>query len=409
MRQPNFPGLQAVLLWTVSAVFAAILVVWSSHAVPAVGHAIGLRSIPASHGSDVSSDGDGSPPPRTPIEAWVAERHAFPDPPTPVTIPEVCLDDLRSERPNGTAISLCVDTLAAAAAARGPRDSMCWPTKPQPAARRARLSDAEVLSITLANCSGLPETSIFHTVVLGGAPSSVFGPFLWAFLATQCCSAELWVWTTAPLTRDRVVADYGLPPQHAHRIRVLPFDAAAHWRAANGEEVFREASGGGSGEALLVGDYMGRVNHANQADVVRLLLLERYGGMYVDMDVLPLQDLRPLMALRPAVTYRWSCFTIINTAVSHWGACGSDVSHEITAAVLKGMTPGRPPENAYYNAITYATIKRLGTLPEWAGRVGVVPSMLCDPLWTRLDGCEPEGVHKYNPEVRNFEGFYTPR
>ena len=396
-RPPSFPGLIALLLWTISSVFGAVGLIWTAHSFPSIGSVVGLHSIPSTHLESGNHD--------HPDELHA--KRAL-EPPTVFSVPDVCLDDLRNERPDGNSITSCVDMLANLATLRKPKEDLCWPIAPYDS--RDRLSDEDILSITPSNCSTLFEESIFHTVILGQAPSSVFGPFLAAFFATQCCSAELWIWTTIPLVKENVIVDYAIPIQHKHRFRILPFDASTHWRAMNGEEVFKSVVGPGrSGESLIVGDYMNRVDHANQADVVRMLLLHRYGGTYIDMDVLPLQDLRPLLALRPAITYRWSCFTRINTAVSHWGSCGSNISFEITSAVIQGMSAGVAPRDAYYNDITYQTLKRLNLLPEWNGRFGVVPSMLCDPLWTRLDSCEPPGIGKYNPEIRNFEGFYTPR
>ena len=224
---------------------------WSVRTFPAVGSLVGLRSIPG--------------PPPTNLEAWVTERAESPDPPVAFVVPEVCLDDITREKPDGVAEAACVDALAALASTRTSEAEACWPLAPTATGLHARPTDEEVLSITPANCSGLPGGAVFHTVVLGDAPPPIFGPFLVAFLATQCCGAELWVWTTTPLTAAAALAAHAIPAQHAHRLRVLPFEAAAHWRAINGEAAFAGVlAGGASGEERLIRGYFDVVDAANQ-------------------------------------------------------------------------------------------------------------------------------------------------
>ena len=311
-------------------------------------------------------------------------------------------------------MTACINTLASSAAARPARADKCWPEGPPSSRPRVHLSDEDVLSITPANCSDLPDWAVFHTVSLGqDKPPPVLGPFLFAFLATQCCSAELWIWTTsASLTRERLLADFEIPKQHHHRIRVLPFDPAAQWRALSGDAVFRDAIGPRrNGEKLIVGDYFKRARPPNQADVARMLLLQRYGGTYVDLDALPMQDLRPLLAWRDAFAYRWSCSDKVNTALARWGSCGSNVSYEITSAVIRTIDAKHVSHNAFYNSAAFKTLARLIALPAWAGRFGIIPSALADPLWPRVQGqgCEPPSLAAFHPEMRNFEGYYAKR
>jgi hypothetical protein len=365
-------------------------------------------------------------------------------------VPVACLDNI-TQPVDGDATSTCIEKLAGLASARKDLEDKCWPTSREPAVRR--LSDGEILSIQSSNCSRLLHSlSIFHTVILHGSPPPVFGPFLHAFLATQCCSAELWVWTTtATLTAQQLFESYGVSQQHRGRVRVLPFDVLTLWTGA--EAAWPE----GSGDTLLRDAYFSRVNAPNQADVVRMLVLMRYGGVYLDADVITLQvsrdaagthtmwtyetltsylnhpallashsvtfllhppvcppslqDLRPLLALRSVLVYRWAADAKVNTAFSTHGPCFSRFSLEIVRATLEGLGSGAAPPNAYYNDVVSSKIKQLSGLPEWAGQLGVVSSVLLDPLWLRNTNAEPPGLQKWQPELWNgdFNGLFRSR
>jgi hypothetical protein len=69
------------------------------------------------------------------------------------------------------------------------------------------------------------------------------------------------------------------------------------------------------------------------SDVVRLLVLYRYGGVYVDLDTLFIRDLSPLLHVAP-FAYSWGCEDdLVNTAVFALGARSPAATALLSAAL----------------------------------------------------------------------------
>ncbi|CAG8682778.1 3925_t:CDS:2, partial [Racocetra fulgida] len=70
------------------------------------------------------------------------------------------------------------------------------------------------------------------------------------------------------------------------------------------------------------------------SDLVRFVLLYRYGGMYVDADVLFLRDMRPVYHLDQEFAYRWSFWLNYNTAILRLNAKTQDEFPPVPNKVL---------------------------------------------------------------------------
>lgn len=328
------------------------------------------------------------------------------------SIPEECVEDLDKDLDKHRT-SLCMRKLLLETAnfSSSEHDMVCWPLPSSSSLRtpRKRLTDAEVLAITPETCGELPPGFIFHTIILE-KHTPVLNPFLLAFTATQCCTAELWIWVPSGLGLAASDLVAGIPRQHHSRIRVLPFDESQQWLAMQGDEQFKEALRGRSGVEIMKG-YMSGTMNPNKADVVRLLILHRYGGTYVDLDVLLLRDLRVAFKTWPAFVYRWSGIKIANTAVAYYGACGAPLSFEIISDLLRDYTGAASELGSihYYNTVVANTLRRLAKNASWNGKFAVLSAILFDPLWLRLDGLEPNDLRDIMPGVRSFEAFYVQR
>jgi hypothetical protein len=220
--------------------------------------------------------------------------------PTAVAIPDYCLEDPQLRGPIDAAnTTRCVEELAAQTALNAARfgvtANLCWPRQEahahqQQQRQHGHLSDADILDLTHATCAALDSRAVFHTVALGRAPPPVFGPFLHAFFATQCCDAELWVWSEAPLTAAQVgkccltggfgcgiggfpnsqlssgltmqvITEHSIPLQHQDRLRVLPLDVKRLWRAVDDGAAFAGVLPKGvSGSDVIIKGYYDKVS-----------------------------------------------------------------------------------------------------------------------------------------------------
>lgn len=127
-----------------------------------------------------------------------------------------------------------------------------------------------------------------------------------AFLVTQpAASTRLTLWTSgAP--DDLVFSEECLRILDMPRIDVHTFDLEAEWAA------IRDDFDGLPTNLTLPTPGGSPVGFS---DVVRLILLYRYGGVYVDVDTLLVRDLSPLLHLAPFM-YGWGCDDdLLNTAV----------------------------------------------------------------------------------------------
>jgi hypothetical protein len=105
---------------------------------------------------------------------------------------------------------------------------------------------------------------------------------------------------------------------------------------------------------------------------VRFVILNKLGGMYIDVDVLLLRDLQPLFAHEFA--YRWSSTKEFNTAVLRLFPQSNTSSYVVNYA-RECQSP----------AIFFPTSLSSYSLPSSFKRL---PSALFDPLWLVADGVD---------------------
>jgi hypothetical protein len=155
------------------------------------------------------------------------------------------------------------------------------------------------------------EPLLFHTMTL--TPFSSQTPLmLWSFLATQCCDAVLWFWM-APAVAAAFNKDdppVVLPPHLRHRVVYKTFDADAEWS--------RVATDFPRANATALARLMSFEDVRYVSDWGRQLVMYAYGGTWVDIDTVFLQDFRPVLRYTP-FAYRAGFGITINNAVMRLG------------------------------------------------------------------------------------------
>jgi WD repeat and SOF domain-containing protein 1 len=114
------------------------------------------------------------------------------------------------------------------------------------------------------------------------------------------------------------------------------------------------------------------VRTAVVSDAVRFVILHKYGGMYIDADILLLRDLQPLYMHEFA--YRWSTLDEFNTAVLRLHPRSSISAKLLDLAHIK--------QDPY---IFYPTTIRSYLEPMVLTRL---PAIFFDPLWLVADSAD---------------------
>ena len=162
-----------------------------------------------------------------------------------------------------------------------------------------------------ATCTG--KETLFHTYWTGPATWR-FELFIKAYLYSQNLScSRLWIWLDTDIDADAVdkMLFHDALFQRFHFLldekyivlkkwtipERIPFPDVAGESAA-ADNVVRTASG----ELYLVPDQLYKTvsNPTQVSDLVRFVVLHLHGGVYLDLDVLLLRDLRPLLLPNPA-------------------------------------------------------------------------------------------------------------
>lgn len=117
---------------------------------------------------------------------------------------------------------------------------------------------------------------------------------------------------------------------------------------------------------------------------VRFMLLDLYGGIYVDGDVLYLKDLLPLRSLTFA--YRWSAQNAVNTAVLGLDRSAKEAAQLFALFVRPSNSVGRLVTGLHPRRLSF----RLGNaLFDDAAPLRVLHVDLFDPAWLCNDGHRP--------------------
>lgn len=121
------------------------------------------------------------------------------------------------------------------------------------------------------------------------------------------------------------------------------------------------------------------------SDIGRLLIQWKYGGIYFDLDVLFLRDLRPLTNVE--FVYRWSNQPYGNSAVMHY----RPQSPTIAALIRRGCALGTCYAPRLYQ---FDAINPLVT------DLYVLPAFVFDPAWIAHDTQVP--INAYSTNVTDF-------
>ncbi|CAG8645016.1 17235_t:CDS:2, partial [Cetraspora pellucida] len=134
------------------------------------------------------------------------------------------------------------------------------------------------------------------------------------------------------------------------------------------------------------------------SDLVRFVLLYRYGGMYVDADVLFLRDMRPVYHLDQEFAYRWSFWLNYNTAILRLNAKSETVRTVVENAMQHNMN-FHPFQIKYY-----LVKKRIVVKQDLDKYLYMMPTTVFDPLWLKVDLALSKQVTK--PNINYFHDTY---
>ncbi len=193
-----------------------------------------------------------------------------------------------------------------------------------------------------------------------------------SLLLTQSPPRELWVWMPpADLARNHAfIASFDAVPGIAFKAYVMAREAGATLLSPH------------------LGDVERRLSPRATSDVVRLVLLAKYGGVYFDFDNLFLRDLRPLCDA-PFV-YQWSNQPFATNAVSYF----PQDSETITAMCLRCLDRGSSHPR---DLLRFEDADRL------PGDTLVLPSFVFDPIWIPRD----LGL-RVTAYCNTFDDFFNP-
>jgi hypothetical protein len=194
-----------------------------------------------------------------------------------------------------------------------------------------------------------------------------------SLMITQSPPYEIWLW---------------MPPDDALRNRgfmsSLPHVVVKEYVPA---EESRGTAYEGQGALLNGEDAFGGHRASNVANAFRILTLAKYGGVYFDLDVLFLRDIRHLCSVE--FCYQWSDQPYGNNAVLHFNA-GSPA---ISALAERSVQIGSCRAKALF------IFQDIWTLLDG---VYVFPSFLFDPVWIAHDRGEV-----MNDYCNTFADFFT--
>jgi hypothetical protein len=143
-------------------------------------------------------------------------------------------------------------------------------------------------------------------------------------------------------------------------------------------------------------------NSAYESDFFRVLMLNKYGGFYIDFDVLILRDLSPL--LKYDFLYQWGCekdYPLINGAIMHLRK-NSDINNLMSELLIKsGTRPGNG--SLHWASDLYNKVRNQNE------NLIVFPSCFFNSEWgltvSELSLLEPLTKHKFSDKF--FNGPFT--
>ena len=177
-----------------------------------------------------------------------------------------------------------------------------------------------------------------------------------SLLVSQSPPYEIWVWM--PPTDLKANRAFVNSLTDAYCVKFLPYSVRRETQSTPFKDCHRVINGGRQAGA------------AAKSDGLRSLALAKYGGIYFDLDVLFLRDLRPLCNVD--FCYQWSDRPWANTAVAHARRGSSNFSELLLRGrKIQSLHPAR--------LLDFAATK------DSFDDLYVFPSFLFDPLWITND------------------------
>ncbi|KAJ8083961.1 hypothetical protein PM082_002728 [Marasmius tenuissimus] len=238
------------------------------------------------------------------------------------------------------------------------------------------------------------------------------------------CRPQLWLWINPGSASKMHSADAAeammksikdspwvapfLDPRFENVIKFKVWDTAEQldsipeikdeWRAltsvfeSNGKEVHEKAEGTNDDPASA--DSYDKLSVV-LSDLVRFILCQRYGGIYLDMDMLFLRDWEELWGWKGAFAYSWSGMSRYNTAVLHMNK-NSALGTFLLRTALKHELDVHPISITWYLKDAMST-----------GLLYSVPDALFDSAWLNTDGFQRNRPPQ--PFLTDFQHFFeTP-
>ncbi|CAG8570973.1 12631_t:CDS:1 [Acaulospora colombiana] len=149
--------------------------------------------------------------------------------------------------------------------------------------------------------------------------------------------------------------------------------------------------------------FSGQIDNQNSvtlSDMVRFVILYKYGGIYVDADVLLMRDMRPLYYANFEFSYRWSYTKGYNTAILRLRR-HSPTSRRIIERAIKNNMTFHP-----HRIMEYLSTPENYTMEKIDRQLYMLPVGLFDPLWLREDGRQID--HELIPNLTKLQDFFNP-
>ncbi|KIJ61871.1 hypothetical protein HYDPIDRAFT_30939 [Hydnomerulius pinastri MD-312] len=209
-----------------------------------------------------------------------------------------------------------------------------------------------------------------------------------SFFATQNLPrSRLVLWSNGDLSGNPIVQKYlGLFPD-SFTLRVVDIPTLAKGTAMDGSKL------------LNLNDKKAWVD----GDLVRLLVIWTYGGVWIDMDMLVTRDLEPL--LEHEFVTQWDCwgktYQALNGALMHFRQHSPYLCEAFH--LMATSTPPRSPSTDW-GAILYLRLWRR-LLAESIPPFKILPSCFSDPLACRLDNSVPDPFTPDRSDGHWVEGY----
>jgi hypothetical protein len=215
---------------------------------------------------------------------------------------------------------------------------------------------------------GAPIGRVIHHLIWIGPLTKHHELCLKSLLLTQSVPWEAWLWMPS-----ETIAQNAAFLAHLEHLPVVvkPYVAQAEARGTPFEGAMK----------LLVSD-----NPVNVSDGLRLLALWKYGGVYTDLDILFLRDIRPLLAVE--LCYRWSFHSWANNAIFHFRRGSPALEALIERCIRIGSARSRRS-------------MALEDLRELPGALHLFPAFVFDPAWIAVDSGTAD-----NPYINSFDEFF---